>query len=311
MMQQTRIDTGIRYWSAFLERWPTVFDLAKAKEEEVMKAWQGLGYYNRARNLLAAARAVVEHHGGQFPQTAQALRQLPGVGPYTSAAISSICFGEPAAAVDGNVIRVLSRLFDVNQPVDKPEGRQAIDALAKMLVPGDRPGDHNQGMMELGALVCKPRNPICHSCPVSIHCVAREREVQAERPIKSSKTKIQKMELTFVVLTNGTHVAFRQRPKSGIWGGLWTFLEQDQVPKGLGDPRGHAIPEFEHILTHRIMRLSFSLQAWNPTSKSEVTGKLGPDVAWLPWEEAEELALPRAVEKIWPDAVKSARKMYI
>lgn len=311
MMQQTRIDTGIRYWNAFMERWPTVFDLAKAKEDEVMKAWQGLGYYNRARNLLAAAQTVVDHHGGQFPQTAQGLQQLPGVGPYTSAAISSICFGEPVAAVDGNVIRVLSRLFDVNQPVDKPKGRQTINDLAMMLMPKDRPGDHNQGMMELGALVCKPRNPICHACPVSSHCLAREREVQLKRPIKSGKTKIQEMALAFVVLTNGTHVALRQRPKSGIWGGLWTFLEQDQVPEGLGKKRGEVIPEFEHILTHRIMRLSFSLQLWNPSSPSEVTGKLGSAVAWLPWDEAEALALPRAVEKIWPDAVKSARKMYI
>lgn len=310
MMQQTRIETGTRFWLAFLARWPAVSDLAAAEEDEVLKAWQGLGYYSRARNLLKAARQVVTEHEGHFPQTAAALRKLPGVGPYTAAAIASICFGEPVAAVDGNVIRVVSRLFDIDLPMDSPAGKKAIEAAAAELVSGHRPGDHNQGMMEIGALICKPKNPACDVCPVQLHCASRATGNVEARPVKQGKMKVKEVEMPFVVLTDGERVAMVQRPTPGIWAGLWTFPLAADVPAGVGKPNGPAAPAFTHILTHRRLHLSFELRGWS-AGTGDGEARLGDEWRWVSWAEAEELAMPRAMEKIWSDAAKSASKVYI
>lgn len=307
MMQQTRIETGTRYWHAFLTRWPKVELLAAADESEVLKAWQGLGYYSRARNLLKAARVVVAEHRGVFPSTAEALRKLPGVGPYTAAAISSICFDEPVPAVDGNVIRVVSRLFDVSEPVDAPAGRKAIDHAATALMPDMGCGDHNQAMMELGAVICKPKNPLCQACPVRVHCAGFAAGSHFDRPVKGKRITVKAVEMPMVVLTDGHHVALVQRPQPGIWAGLWTFPLAEDVPEGLGKPNGQAAPPFKHILTHRRLQLSFALRRWEGPSE----GGEGAEWRWLTWEEAAEQALPRAMEKIWSDARKSAAKLYI
>ena len=310
MMQQTRIETGTRYWWAFLERWPTVQDLAAADEDEVLKAWQGLGYYSRARNLLKAAQLVVSDHGGEFPRTAAGLNKLPGVGPYTAAAISSICFGEAVAAVDGNVIRVVSRLFDIDMPMDAPAGKRAIQVAAEALVPVAQVGDHNQGMMEIGALICKPKNPLCDKCPVRLHCASRAAGTAEARPVKQGKMKVKEVDMPLVVLTDGANVAMVQRPRPGIWAGLWTFPLAADVPAGLGRPNGPAAPAFTHILTHRRLNLSFELRGWSGHAGDDWPGR-GDEWRWVSWSEAEALAMPRAMEKIWSDAVKSASQVYI
>jgi A/G-specific adenine glycosylase len=310
MMQQTRIETGTAYWHAFLERWPTVADLARADEDDVLKAWQGLGYYSRARNLLKAARLIVSSHGGEFPNTSAALRKLPGIGPYTAAAIGSICFGESVAAVDGNVIRVVSRLFDIDLAMDSPAGKRTIEQAAETLVPSHRPGDHNQGMMEIGALICKPKNPACGVCPLQVHCASRAAGTAEQRPVKHGKMTVKEVAMPFVVLTDGLKVAMVQRPKPGIWAGLWTFPLAADVHENLGKPNGPAAPAFTHILTHRRLHLSFELRGWSGPVGDPSEG-LGDDWRWVSWSEAEELAMPRAMEKIWSHAAKSAAKVYI
>ena len=309
MMQQTRIDTGMRYWEAFMSRWPDVRALAAATEEEVLKAWQGLGYYNRARNLLKAAREVVNVHGGAFPRSARELRRLPGIGPYTAAAIASICFDEPVAAVDGNVQRVVSRIADIADPIDKPAGRKAIEALAADWVHPTEPGISNQAFMELGALVCTPRNPKCGECPLRDHCLAAERGTLNERPVKAGKIEVKAMELRFMVLTDGEHVAMVQRPGTGIWAGLWTFPENgDRGRAALANGDGltggdgvELIEPFEHVLTHRRLTIRVELVVGGRE-------RLEEDWVWVKWGEGADLALPRAMEKIWKVVEKNARE---
>ena len=185
MLQQTTVPHATPYWLEFLKRWPTVSDLAAAPDEEVMAAWAGLGYYARARNLLACARAVASEHGGVFPDSEAGLRALPGVGPYTAAAVAAIAFDRPATVVDGNVERVISRLFAVETPL--PKAKPELTRLAERLTDPARPGDWAQAMMDLGAMICRPRAPLCDRCPVAAWCDARELGTQEAFPKKAPK----------------------------------------------------------------------------------------------------------------------------
>src|SRR5690554_4542816 len=175
MLQQTQITTVIPYYLRWMERFPTVHELAAAELDEVLKMWEGLGYYSRARNLHAAAQAVVEEYGGKLPQTAKELQKLRGIGPYTAGAVASIAFEQPVPILDGNVIRVLSRLYDIADDVTETQTKRYLWQLAEGLVPQERPGDFNQALMELGQRICVPATPRCHRCPVARHCLARER----------------------------------------------------------------------------------------------------------------------------------------
>jgi A/G-specific adenine glycosylase len=185
MLQQTRVDTVIPYFNRFVERFPTVRDLAEAPEEDVLKLWEGLGYYSRARNLQAAAREVTERYGGKIPDDKEAVSGLKGVGPYTAGAILSIAFNRPEPAVDGNVMRVLSRYFCIDEDIARPATRIRMEGLARELIPEGAAGDFNQALMELGALVCTPRSPHCLICPVMEHCAGRIAGREEELPVKS------------------------------------------------------------------------------------------------------------------------------
>ncbi|AJY74005.1 A/G-specific adenine glycosylase [Paenibacillus beijingensis] len=244
MLQQTRVDTVIPYYLKFMDRFPTVKALAEAPEEDVLKRWEGLGYYSRARNLQAGARQVMELYGGVVPDDTEAVAGLKGVGPYTKGAIMSIAFNRPEPAVDGNVMRVLSRYFCLEDDIAKPSTRTGIEKLAVSLIPEGAAGDFNQALMELGALVCTPKSPGCLTCPVMSHCAGRIAGKENELPVKT-KAKPPKPQIRLGALIAGTgehagKVLVRQRPDSGLLARMWelphVLLEEDGA--AADKPRG-------------------------------------------------------------------------
>lgn len=240
MLQQTQVATVVDYYRRFLARFPTVEALAAAPLGDVLKAWEGLGYYARARNLHRAAQWVVAEHGGALPRTAESLRKLPGVGRYTANAIASIAFGEDAVVLDGNVIRVLARLHDIADDVSSGAMQARLWALAESLLPPGRAGDFNQAMMELGRVICKPRRPRCGDCPVRAHCAAWGAGTQSERPVRRRKAATPHYDVAAGVIYGGNAHAGRiliaQRPYDDLLGGLWEF------PGGKAEP-GENLPE--------------------------------------------------------------------
>lgn len=230
IMQQTRVAQGLPYYLRFLERFPTVGDLAAAGEEEVLKTWQGLGYYSRARNLHATARKVAGELQGQFPTTYKGLLALRGIGPYTAAAIGSICYKLPTPVVDGNVYRVLSRYFGVEIPVNSTEGSRYIADLAGRVMNLRSPGNYNQALMEFGALQCVPRNPDCGACPLSDSCVALSENKVAQLPVKLPKKAVRKRYFNyFMPVDPEFRTLLLKRKDRGIWQGLYEFplIESD------------------------------------------------------------------------------------
>jgi A/G-specific adenine glycosylase len=219
MLQQTTVKAAIPYYLEFLRRWPSAEALAAADLDDVLAAWAGLGYYSRARNLHACVQRVVERHGGFFPRSEAALRELPGIGPYTAAAIAAIAFGVPATAVDGNVERVVARLFAVMQPL--PAAKAELRRLAQELTPAARAGDHAQAMMDLGATVCTPKRPSCPVCPVADLCAARAQGLAALLPMRSARRERPlRLALAFVALREDGAVLLRRRPEKGLLGGM-------------------------------------------------------------------------------------------
>ena len=223
LLQRTRVASGTPYYERFLERFPDVASLAAAAEQDVLRAWEGLGYYRRARNLHAAAKAIVRDYGGQVPSDAATLATLPGVGPYTAGAVASIAFGERVPAVDGNVTRVLSRVYRVEADVTTAAGRTRIHDLASELVPSDRAGAFNQALMELGSNVCTPRRPACASCPLADVCLACAAGVQSSLPRTPPARRPKTITVNFAYIRSRGKTLLVRRPDSGILGGLWSF----------------------------------------------------------------------------------------
>ena len=224
ILQQTRVQQGLAYYERFTERYPTVGDLAAASEDEVLKLWQGLGYYSRARNLHAAARSVAGHYGGRFPATYAELRALKGVGDYTAAAVASMAFDLPHAVVDGNVYRVLARLFDLDLPIDTTAGRRAFAELAQQCLDGRRAARYNQAIMDFGAICCTPAQPRCDSCPLADRCLALAAGRVAERPVKAGRTQTRDRWFNYLHLTDGAgRTLLHRRGPRDIWQGLYEF----------------------------------------------------------------------------------------
>ncbi|MGM0493153.1 MAG: A/G-specific adenine glycosylase [Armatimonadota bacterium] len=223
MLQQTQVDRVIAYYERFIATFPTVEALAEAQIEDVLRLWEGLGYYSRARNLHAAARIVVEQHAGDLPRSPKEIRLLPGIGEYTAGAVLSIAFGLPVHAVDANVVRVLARLSAIEGDVSKGEGRRRIADIAAEAVPDDRPGDFNQALMELGALICVPGRPGCLICPLTEICEARRLGRQADIPPPKSHAVKEQISAAGVVRDEAALVLIARRPPEGQWGGLWEF----------------------------------------------------------------------------------------
>ncbi|MCF8224599.1 MAG: A/G-specific adenine glycosylase [Bacteroidales bacterium] len=240
ILQQTRVSQGLDYYIRFVEKFPDVQSLAAASEETVMKFWQGLGYYSRARNMHQASREIVSVYNGKFPGNYDALLKLKGVGPYTAAAVASIAFGEPVAVVDGNVSRVLGRLFAVGEPVNSTEGARKISELAFELLDRDVPGNHNQAIMEFGALQCTPVNPNCRECPLNHICESYRLNASDKFPLKLKQTKRKNRYFTYFVIKQYGHTYIRKRTGEDIWKSMYEFpmIEQDQITWN-GQEAGH------------------------------------------------------------------------
>ena len=225
ILQQTRVEQGWAYYERFLEAFPTIGDLARAPEGRVFKLWEGLGYYSRCRNLIATAKTIATIYNGQFPADYQSIRALKGVGPYTAAAISSFAFNLPHAVVDGNVVRVLSRYFGISTPIDTTTGKKLYTDLAESLLDRTKPGLYNQAIMDLGAVVCKPQNPLCPSCPQRSDCQAFLKGWVAQLPIKEKTLQKKKRWFYyFIIETSDDKVYIRQRPAKDIWADLYEFV---------------------------------------------------------------------------------------
>ena len=265
MLQQTTVPAVIPYFASFTSRWPTIRDLAAAEDDQVMAEWAGLGYYARARNLLKCARVVADSHNRRFPDTEEGLRDLPGIGPYTAAAIAAIAFDRPAVVVDGNVERVVSRLHAVNVPL--PRAKPRLRDLAARLTPRDQPGDHAQAMMDLGATLCTPRNPACGICPLARHCAASKGGDAERYPLKSPrKAKPVRRGIAWVAFDPAGAVLLETRPAKGLLGGMlgvpgtpWTESVPDGPPpltatwREMGEVR-HTFTHFHLILSVRAAR---------------------------------------------------------
>ena len=231
ILQQTRIEQGLAYYQKFLAAYPTVYDFALATEDEILKKWQGLGYYSRARNMHFTAKSVVEKFAGTFPESYQQLVQLKGIGEYTAAAIASIAFNKPHAAVDGNVFRVLSRVFGIDVPIDTTEGKKTFSQLANELLDQRQPGEFNQALMELGALQCTPKTPDCGICPLINTCFAYKNGLMDKLPVKQGKVKIKKRYFNYFVIRDGKHTFLTKRSGNDIWKNLYEFPLVETVEK--------------------------------------------------------------------------------
>ncbi len=272
ILQQTRVNQGLPYYERFLELFPTVHHLAKAEEREVLRAWQGLGYYSRARNLHKTAKIISEDMEGIFPNTSLKLIKLPGIGPYTAAAISSIANGEQVAVVDGNVFRVLSRVFGIYDDIASNNGQKVFYRKANQLIPSDQPDIFNQSVMEFGAVHCTPKNPDCGNCPMAVECYARINHKQENLPFKSKKVKVRQRFFYYICVSFNNSLMMKERKGSGIWRGLFDFYliernEQLEFNDLLGDPilkrlvtNSEHIEEsktYKHILTHQHILAKF------------------------------------------------------
>jgi A/G-specific adenine glycosylase len=274
ILQQTRVNQGMDYYLHFTKKWPTVNDLAQASEEEVLKMWQGLGYYSRARNLHHCAKQVVEQYKGEFPSDFEKLKQLKGIGNYTAAAIASIAYNLPHAVVDGNVYRVLSRLFDINTPININEGQKLFAQLADELLNRNQPGLHNQALMEFGALQCNPKNPNCLLCPLQAQCLAFAHQTVMLRPVKLAKTKISTRYFNYLILRINDGLYLHKRSDNDIWKNLYDFpCIESQKPMTVEEVIASetflqliennpftiikSSPIFTHKLTHRTILAHF------------------------------------------------------
>lgn len=224
ILQQTQVSQGLPYYEAFVRQFPTVFDLANAKEETVLNLWQGLGYYSRARNLHTSAKYIVNQLNGEFPSTYKTIKELKGVGDYTASAIASICFKEPTAVVDGNVYRVLSRVFNIETPINSTKGIKEFKHLAQELIDVSQPDTFNQAIMDFGSQVCKPKQPLCDSCVFNSSCKALQLKKINELPVKLKKVKVRKKHFNFLVFLNpNNETILEKRVGKGIWQNMYQF----------------------------------------------------------------------------------------
>lgn len=315
ILQQTRIAQGRDYWVRFMKQFPGVNDLAAASEDEVLRLWQGLGYYSRARNLHTAAKQIVAL--GRFPDTFEEIKQLKGVGDYTAAAIASIAFGLPVAVVDGNVYRVLSRYFGIETPINSTEGKKEFAALAQSLLPKDTPSAFNQAMMDFGALQCvvapgatkgedQLSFKICVDCPLIESCAAYRTGRVNELPVKLKTTKIKTRHLTYIYIRCNGEIAIRRRASGDIWQGLWEpYLAADVELTGdksfnagfpsIAGAERDFLPvllrrNFKHVLTHRILLADFYLL------ETDSKPTLPDGYVWIREHDIERYAVPRLIE---------------
>ncbi len=306
ILQQTRVDQGMPYFIKFTNTYPDVFKLASASLDEIKKNWEGLGYYRRADHLHATAKIIAEKYQGVFPGTYGELLKLPGIGPYTAAAIASFSFDQPVAVLDGNVFRVLSRLFDIKNPVNTPNGKKLFTRYADLFLDKSRPALHNQSVMEFGALQCKPGVPDCLICPVRDECLAYMHKSVSQRPVKIPLRKRKNRFIYYLISIRNGKIGLKKRNQNDIWKGLYDFsnIESDKRLKEkeilekfknrFGVMTGDVMPleEMTHDLTHRRLFLSFWLT-------EETLGGL----QYIDIEQVFDYAFPRPLRKILDDLI--------
>jgi len=286
ILQQTQVKQGWNYWERFMQRWPTVEALASATEDEVLRLWQGLGYYSRARNLHFAAKQIVEMRA--FPRTIESIKKLKGVGDYTAAAIGSIAFDLPAAVVDGNVYRVLSRHFGIETPINSTEGKREFALLAQSLLPSHVSSAYNQAIMDFGAIQCTPQSPRCEACPLQESCVAMRENRVGELPVKLKKLTVKERHLIYIYIRCQGFTAIHRRGEGDIWQGLWEPVASETIPAG-------AIPlcrNVRHVLTHRVLLADFYVL------ETDQRPSLPSDYIWIPESAIDNYALPRLIERL-------------
>lgn len=307
ILQQTRIEQGTPYYYKFLENFPTITDLANAPEDQVLHCWQGLGYYSRARNLHAAAKKVRDEFKGVFPSDYESILSLPGVGPYTAAAIASIAFNLPYAVVDGNVYRFLSRLFGINTPIDSPAGKKEFQFLAQSLINPKHPGNFNQAMMEFGARVCRPASPDCEYCIFRSNCFAYKNASIDSLPVKAAKTKVRNRYFNFLILCDDQeNVLIEKRGGNDIWQGLYQFPLIETESSSPAEGILNVLPiindssfqiqkvssELKHILSHQHLFARFiHIQVAN------LPHHLFPNAESIPLESLKDRAFPRLITR--------------
>lgn len=309
ILQQTRVDQGMPYWFRFLEAFPTATDLANADEQEVLRLWQGLGYYSRARNLQAAAKVIRDDYKGVFPNQYDQIRSLKGIGDYTAAAIGSIAFDLPHAVVDGNVYRFLSRLFAISTPIDSTIGKKEFSELANELLDKNNPGIFNQALMEFGAMQCKPSNPDCSICPFMQHCQSYASNSVSEYPVKSKKTKTRNRYFNYLILSDEKNTIIQKREAKDIWQGLYQFplIESEnknhltidlsntdiaQYIKGTSNSVVKSSSIVKHVLSHQIIYAKF----W--WIKLENIPSMGAtEYIDIPWSQLSDFGMPQLIVK--------------
>ncbi|HSI66248.1 MAG TPA: A/G-specific adenine glycosylase [Planococcus sp. (in: firmicutes)] len=305
MLQQTRVDTVIPYYKRFVQKFPTIEDLANADEEILLKQWEGLGYYSRARNLQAGVKEVAERYDGKVPDNRKEISSLKGVGPYTAGAILSIAYGVPEHAVDGNVMRVLSRILLIEEDIAKPKSRKIFEEAVTELISHEDPSSFNQGLMELGALICTPTSPKCLLCPVREHCAAFHEGKQQLLPIKTKAKKSKSLQYAMLVVKNGNSILVEKRPATGLLANMWQFplieaengilladIEERFSISLNGVVTGvEKITSFKHVFSH----LTWNVEGF--IAEGEIL-KTADHMKWVSAEELEVLPVAGPVQKM-------------
>lgn len=310
MLQQTQTVTVIPFYEKFLKQFPNLAALASADDQVLMKAWEGLGYYARARHLRAAAQTIVREHDGKLPTSVEALRQLPGFGPYTAAAVASLAFGADCAAVDGNVMRVLARVYAIDTDLRQTNTRRRLQQLADAIVPAGRAGAFNEALMELGALVCRPKNPACHDCPIRRFCRAFQENRVGELPVKSRKPAVPHHEIAIGVVHRQDKVLIALRPADGLLGNLWEFPGGKRQPDetlaeccrreikeetDLDIEVGETFALVHHAYTH--FRITLSAFHCRYTG-GRAQPRTSQAIRWVAVDELDDYAFPKANKQI-------------
>lgn len=312
MLQQTQMERGVDYFKRWIARFPDLASLSTAPQDEVLKLWEGLGYYSRARNLHKAAQIVMDQHGGTLPSSTDALLALPGIGPYTARAIASIAFKQDVCVVDANVERVVSRLYDIEQPIKSRQTQEKIGKFALRILPKGQARDFNQALMEFGSLVCSPRNPACAGCCLAEFCLARKNGVQEDRPVIVKAPSPIYISMATGILIHDGRILTQKRQADDIWGNLWEFpggvVETGETPgqavvreyleeTGLIVNHPEPIASFKHSFT----RYRVTLHAFRVTllsSPKELTLKAAQEHRWARWSEIMKLAFPAGHRKL-------------
>lgn len=303
ILQQTRVEQGLAYYENFIEKFPTIHDLAAASENSVMKIWEGLGYYSRCRNLHFTAKYLVENHNGKFPNTYEELLKLKGIGPYTAAAIASFGFNIPKAVIDGNVIRVLSRFFGLQKPSDTINGKKQLADLAALCLDSNNPGTYNQAIMDFGATVCKPLNPLCSACPLRPKCEAYRLNIVDQLPIVSKKITKKTRWFIIRIIQCKQHYAIHIRPTGDIWTGLYSFPVTELSSKKIWNDclkdraimhKGCSLSEhvYKQQLTHQ------TIHARVVFCKIEKRSAFPEKMKWIHIKALGQLAFPRLFRDI-------------